>query len=42
MVSSDRYTPLVVGIVLSINFMIYMIFFVLKTLFVVLFDREES
>lgn len=42
MVSSGRYTPLVVGIVLSINFMIYMIFFDLKTLFLVLFAREES
>lgn len=42
MVSSDRYTPLVVDIALSINIMIYMIFFVFKTLFLVLFDREES
>lgn len=42
MVCSGRYTPLVVGIVLSINIMIYMIFFVFKTLFLVLFDREES
>jgi len=42
MVCSGRYTPLVVGIALSINVMIYMIFFVFKTLFLVLFDREES